>query len=128
MNENDLTPCYNCTGERTLYICGAPRYGCEVCKNYGNSNGKIFKQFRHQKVLITCKDGVIKEFNPPIYECTTCKDTLKASYRLTIDKYKDPICSDYGWHKMPIVELPCDKCRKIEHVEKKKIKQANLNL
>ena len=128
MNETNLTPCYNCTGDKTRYMCGvAPIYGCFLCKKYGDGKGKILTEYRHQKVKVLNYEGIEVEMDPPTYECTTCKDTLQATYRIWVEKLRDKMISDNGWGKMPRVQLPCDKCKNEEHTEQKKQKEIELN-
>jgi hypothetical protein len=109
-------------------MCGvAPIYGCFLCKKYGDGKGKILTEYRHQKVKVLNYEGIEVEMDPPTYECTTCKDTLQATYRIWVEKLRDKMISDNGWGKMPRVQLPCDKCKNEEHTEQKKQKEIELN-
>jgi hypothetical protein len=126
---DDYADCYNCTGDKALYECGFPMYGCELCRAYGNGEGKLKKEFRDKKVQIEDTYNGEKRtvtFTPPSYSCTTCRDTHTAKYDIWVDKLIDYNCSDPG-HKMPRVDLPCHLCNKEEYTKEKEKVTLELN-
>jgi hypothetical protein len=130
MNEDLLTDCYNCTGEKTVYVKGKPQLGCILCKNYGNNKGKLYKKYRNEQVEIHSnmdKINLVEVFTPPSYECVTCKDSLKANYRIWMKKREDPRSYEKSFYNMPVIELPCHKCNPKVHTKLREEKELELD-
>jgi DNA-directed RNA polymerase subunit RPC12/RpoP len=71
--------------------------------------------------------NLVEVFSPPSYKCVTCKDTRVAGYRIWVKQREDPSSYDKSFNNMPVVDLPCDKCKSKLHTKLKEEKEIELN-
>lgn len=55
MTNKEYVKCYNCNKPETKIRCGFARYGCNLCRTYGNSVGFIEKKYKNKILMIENK-------------------------------------------------------------------------
>jgi hypothetical protein len=83
------------------------RHGCELCRQYGDGQGQLLKEYSNTEVTINGK-----LYKP---KCHFCKGRRQASYVIWDQRLVDDGCSDYGENNMPHLIFPCHLCDEANH-------------
>src|SRR5437016_1756056 len=107
--EKEIVDCYAC-GDKPRGPFSCP--DCLLCAPpHGEGNMRLFKEFRHQVVVVTDIDGKEVTFNPPSYVCVNCKDTKKSTYRVWDPNYVPfPGACNIRYVGTGPEEMACHRC------------------
>lgn len=106
-DDPNMTPCYNCNGAKTDFMCSMPIMGCVLCRTYGDGEGNMLKKYRYRELEI---EGI--KLSPPMVTCIWCNDSKKIERNIWDHRMiDDEDQSDFAERYMPLVILPCFKCQ-----------------